>query len=1066
MAFTPKLSTLLLRARLKAASVIASRPSRSQLRSALVLASAVPASLGLWYELNRNAESATLTAQKMASSPDASLVAAAAPRPITVTLTEGTNMAAAPSPDGRTLAMSIQSVLWTMPIGGGQATRISPPGMEITWPTWSPDGAKIAFQNFSADGFYHIWTINPDGSGARQVTSGAFDHREPAWSPDSRKLAFISDRGGVGPSSYDVWTLDVASGQYERRTNAAGNEVAPSWSPDGALIAYASTRFVYAVPATGSTPEANPTEVASIAQGNAGAPAWRPNVLVAPDGVRRGLVFQDAQRQLVSVTANGAREPGGASIGNQLTTGEDVFPFPARFLPDGKVVYTAEGHPKIRNPDGGSPVTINFTAALTLERPTLHNKDHHMTAAPRKVMGIFSPAMSPDGNRIAFVALNDVWVMTIGQKPERLTNDRYVQWVPSWSPDGGEIFFSSDQHGDGRPDMYAITLATKAVRRVSTTPNSRMVFPVLSPDGKSFAYIDGANQSLRVHDVATGQSRLLVNQAYASNVGKPAWSPDGRTIALTDIQRSNSRHREGRNLIRTVDVATGNAAFQEPAPSPDGLSERFEAGPAWSPDGQWMAFVMNGTVHVMPVSPTGVPTGPARMLGSAQGADMPTWAPDSRTILYMRNGLLSSIQRDGTGDRTIPVDLEYTPAIQQGVTIIHAGGLWDGVTPTLRTNVEIRLQGNRITAVNPIGPSSRAQAQASGARFIDATQLTVMPGMWDTHIHPRVQDHTSKWWNVQLAYGITSVLSNGASTYHSQMQKEALDAGNLLGPRLFTGAIFDGVRPYYAHHRAIKDAKVLAIELEKVRRVDFDFLKAYVRAPAASMEMISKLGTELGIPSGSHFLSPGIESGIGSTTHLTATERMGYSWGESPAGKSYQDVIALYTQGDFNLTSQHSQGNNVLGEDPGIVTDPRFTTLMPPDYQAAIRTQASTPPTEAQKASTRADVEVPARILKGGGVVSIGTDSPLDAPALGIHARLRAFGLGMTNHEALQTVTINAAKYSHADHELGTVEVGKVADLVMVRGNPLQDLRAAAAVEIVMKNGIAITVAEILRGYR
>ena len=958
-------------------------------------------------------------------------------RPVTVTLAEGTNMAASASPDGTTLALSIQGVLWTVPTTGGQARRLSAPGFEVTWPAWSRDGSRIAFQNYSPDGFYHIWTVAPDGSDARQVTSGPHDHREPAWSPDGTHLAFTSDRGADG--SYDVWTLDLRTGAYERKTTADANEAAPAWSPDGTRIAYASGRFVRAVDAAGTT-----SDLASVADGAVGVPSW------TPDG--RGVVYQNNDRQLVVA-------------GRAVTADEDVFPFPVSWLPDGRFVYTADGRPRIRGADGGSPSDVSFSAALTFDRPATHNKDHRLDAAPRPVRGIFSPVLSPDGARVAFVALNDLWVMPIGQPPVRLTDDTYVEWVPSWSPDGREIYFSSDRDGSGRPDMYAIDPGTRTVRRVSTIPDSRMVFPVLSPDARSIAYIDGGDQSLRIHDIASGQSRVLAEQAYASNVGKPSWAPDGRTIALADIERANTRYREGRNLIRTVDVATGRAAFQQPGPLPEGLSERFEAGPAWSPDAAWMAFVMSSTLHVMPVGPTGVPTGPARQI-TRHLADMPSWGPDSRTILYLSNGRLKTIQRDGTGEREIPVDLTYTPAAPQGVTIVHAGGLWDGVSEQIRSDVEIRIEGNRIVSVEPIGPNSRAEAESSGARFVDARTLTVMPGMWDTHVHPRVQDFTSQWWAVQLAYGLTSVLSNGASTYHTLLQHEALNAGNLVGPRLFTAPIFDGPRTYYAHHRSVRNLEALELELEKARVLDMDYLKAYVRAPAAYMEKISALGTGMGIPTGSHYLSPGIEAGLGGTTHLSATQRMGYGWSESPGGKSYQDVIALYTQGDFDLTATQGQGNNVLGDDPGILTDPRFLKLLPPAYVPAVRTQASTPPTEAQKQRTREDVETPSRILKGGGLVAVGTDTPLAWPALGLHARLRALAYGVSNHQALQAVTINAAKYAHADHELGTVEPGKVADLVMVRGNPLDNVANAANVGMVMKNGVIYTIADILRPYR
>ena len=957
---------------------------------------------------------------------------------LTVTLTEGTNMAASAAPDGETLVLAIQGSLWSLPIEGGEARRLTGPDFEATWPTWSPDGARVAFQNYSADGFYHVWSIAADGTDARQVTSGPFDHREPAWSPDGAMVAFSSDRAANG--SYDVWTIDLADGTYEQRTRESANEHSPAWSPDGTRLAYVSGRAVLALDASGES-----VELASAPEGSVQAPVW------LRDG--QGVVYQDNTRQIVL---------GGRAV----TEGEDVFPFPVSWLPDGSFVYTADGRPRIRDATGSNPRDVAFSASLALERPSSSNKDHGFASSdPRPVRGIFSPVLSPDGSRVAFVALNDLWVMEIGQPPVQLTDDTFVEWVPSWSPDGRELFFSSDRHGGGRPDLYAVELQSRAVRRVSVTPDSRMVFPTLSPDGRSFAYVHGGEQSLWVHDIASGRARRVAEQAYASNVGKPTWSPDGRTLALADIQRSNTRYREGRNLIRTVDVATGEWTFHEPGPLPDMLSERFEAGPAWSPDGGWMAFVMNSTLHVMPVGPNGTPTGPARQL-TQHAADMPSWGGDSRTILYLSNGALKTIQVDGSGEQDIPLGLTWTPAVGDSITVIHAGGVWDGVTPEIRRDVEIRIEGNRIADVRPIAPGAREAAVASGARFVDATELTVMPGLWDTHVHPRVQDVTGQFWAVQLAYGFTTVVSNGASTYHTLLARESLESGRMVGPRLFTAPIFDGPRTYYGHHRGIKDAQVLALELEKARALEVDYLKAYVRAPAAHMRMIAEAGREMGIPSGSHFLSPGIQSGLGGTTHLSATQRMGYSWAESAGGQSYQDVIALYGQGAFHLSSQHTQTNNVLGDDPSILTDPRFLSLMPPDYVDAVTAQASRPPTEEQRENVRGDVATPAAIARAGGLVTIGSDTPLAWPALGVHARLRAFAYGVSSHEALQAVTINAARYSHADHELGTVEAGKVADLILVRGDPLADVKNAANVELVLKNGVAYAIDEILRPYR
>ena len=956
---------------------------------------------------------------------------------LSVTLTEGTNMAAAVSPNGATIVLAIQGTLWHLPRAGGTATRLSGWDVEATAPSWAPDGSRIVFQAYT-DGYYHIATIAPSGGDPTLLTSGPFDHREPTWSPDGSKVALSSDRGANG--SYDIWTIDVRSGAYDQRTNLTSNEHSPAWSPDGSQIAYADGRFIHTIDGSGRR-----QEVASVPSGSALAPAWLPG--------GQGVIYRNNERQLVMA-------------GRPVTSNEDVFPFPVSWLSDGGFLYTADGKLRLRDRDAGNARDIPFRATLQVRRPVRHEKDHRFTVRDRRpVRGIYSPVLSPDGTKIAFVALNDLWVMQIGARPVQLTNDTFIEWTPSWSSDGRHVYFTSDRHGGGRPDMYSVDHVTRDMKRLSVTPNALVIDGVISPDGRTFAYIDGINQSLRIHDIASGESRLVAAQAYASNVGKPAWSPDGRTLALADTRRSNTRFREGRNLIRTVDVATGSWTFHEPAPLPGQLSERFEAGPAWSPNGQWMAFIMDSALHVIPVAPDGTPNGPARRL-TQHAADMPSFGGDGRTLLYLSNGVLRTIQVDGTGDREIRVDLTWTPAMPDNVTVIYAGGMWDGVNPVIHRDVAISISGNQIREIQPVGPNgvARAKALAGNGRFVDASQLVVMPGIWDTHVHPRVKDYTGQWWAVQLAYGITSVTSNGVSPYTTMLARESLEAGSMIGPRLFTAQIFDGPRAFYGHHRVVGTEEALALELGKAKALDIDFFKAYVRLPSRLMGIVARTAHQAGAGSGTHFLSPGIQSGLGGTTHLSATQRMGYSWAESDGDRSYQDVIDLYAKGDFYLTSTHG-GATILGDDPGILNDPRFVMLMPPNYVGALRKNISTPVSDIERQNIRESVVAPAAIMRAGGLVSLGTDTPLSAPALGLHAKLRSIAVGVGNHEALRSVTINAARYTHAAHELGTVEPGKIADLIMIRGNPLESVAHVANVELVMKNGLVHTIDEIIKPY-
>src|SRR5438132_14205189 len=134
-------------------------------------------------------------------------------RDVHLTLHEGTSMAAALSPDGRTIAIDLLGTLWTMPASGGTAKPITDISMDARQPSWSPDGTRIAFQAYRSS-TWQIWTMKADGSELKPVTSGPYDDREPMWSPDGQRIAFSSDRSG----SYDVWVLTLASGEIKQVT--------------------------------------------------------------------------------------------------------------------------------------------------------------------------------------------------------------------------------------------------------------------------------------------------------------------------------------------------------------------------------------------------------------------------------------------------------------------------------------------------------------------------------------------------------------------------------------------------------------------------------------------------------------------------------------------------------------------------------------------------------------------------------------------------------------------------------------------------------------------------------
>lgn len=951
-------------------------------------------------------------------------------RVASVDFSEATNMAAAPSPDGKQIAFTAQGALWIVPAEGGTARRLTPWTLEPTHPVWAPDGSVIAFQNYSGEGGnWHVWSIRPDGSGAQELTTGFYDDREPAWTPDGKALVFASDRSGDGQMK--IWRYDVAEQRYTQLTTGAGAEGYPVVSPDGTQLAFVDANRIFVQPMAGGA-------TVQVAEG--GQPMWP-----ASGG------------QLVYQTSNRALNVGGSDV----TSGEDLFPFPARRMADGRWLYTADGKLRTRAADGGSPADIPFSATLNVKRPTWEQKKDHRfdDFAPRQALGISAPALSPDGQSVAFVALNDVWVMKIGEAPVRLTQDTDRDGNVQWTPDGSAVYFSTERGNAGALAVDRITVATQARTRLAAIAAKSMVAPKMSPNGDRIAYTTLAGQ-LELWDVAAGSSRLVAS-SVAVQVSTPQWTADAARIVLVDNERINNRFREGYNKLRVIDLATGSGSFHPVAEAPRQVSDREEGAAVLSPDGTRLAVVIDSRLHVMPMKADGTPAGEAVQI-TGEVADLPSWAGDSQTLLYKSADKLRLVQADGSNARDVPLTLQWQPKAPPATTIVQAGALWDGVSDTLQRDVDIVITGARISAIRA------RQAPEAGATVVDARALTVMPGLWDPHIHPLTLYQGGQYGQIaalMLSYGITSTLSVAGPLHQSIEMREALAAGNLVGPRLLAcPPLWEGNRLFYSFARTLRTGEIADLEIAKAKAMDVDFLKSYVRAPIPTMQKIAQAGIDVGVPTGTHMLQPGAATGIAGTTHLSATQRMGYGWSKSVGGITYQDAADLHAKADMHNIDTLFSSLALVGADPAFVNDARFAALVPPNFVAGLK--ATPAPTADTLATIDRDARQSGKVQDAGALMALGTDSPLVAPGIALHTNLRAGARVYGNVRALRNVTVNAARMAFADADLGTVEVGKIADLAMVRGDPLADVKNAANVEAVMKNGLSWTLPQILAPFQ
>jgi Tol biopolymer transport system component len=286
-------------------------------------------------------------ASSMAAALILTMLSAGGPAPpqatINVTVSEGTSMAVAVSPDGHTLAVDLQGSIWTLPASGGTAKRITDVFNDAHQPAWSPDGKWIAFFG-DRDGTYNIWVVAPDGSNQHKLTWGPFDDREPAWSHDGTRVAFASDRGDPMGSNYNIWVLDLGSHAMRRLTSNPAEDYMPSWSPDDSEIAFVSTRdgarSVWAI----EVETGRERQMASSA-GRIDALSWGPGGQIVCHSSTQGNSRLEVD-------------------GQPFTGSENVFPFRVSWASATQFFYVSDGKIRKRTLGGGDAQTVEFKATL------------------------------------------------------------------------------------------------------------------------------------------------------------------------------------------------------------------------------------------------------------------------------------------------------------------------------------------------------------------------------------------------------------------------------------------------------------------------------------------------------------------------------------------------------------------------------------------------------------------------------------------------------------------------------------------------------------------------------
>ena len=968
-----------------------------------------------------------------------------------LTLTQGTNIAAAVSPDGKQLVFDLQGTLWVMPITGGDAKAITDPLFDARQPQWSPDGTKIAFQSFK-DGGWHIYSVAPDGSNFVQISSGDFDEREPAWSPDGAWIAFSSDRNG----SYDIWVMAADGSEPRMLTTSPANDHSPAWSPDGKRIAFVSDREsgpgIYSIVFEGIA-ERLMTPVAGAVAG----PSWSPDgrtiafVETTPEGNR--LKLMDASSTVVSAFS---------------AAGEDVFPFRTGWI-GGDVIYTADAAIKRKSitKTKSKFVTIPFSATVAIARPSYQRKTFDFTSiSPRPVKGLRGPQISPDGKQAVFAALGDLWLTDVtkpNSKPQKLTDDRFVDFDPAWSRDGNFIAYVSDR--SGKTEIWVRDLKLNQDRHL-TQLDTEVQRPVWSPDGKRIAFFKViglaglGGGALHLIDVKSGEIKQLRANIWAPS--QVSWSPDGKYLALSALSVASSRFREGLSQFQIISVEGAPKDDRNVTPHPDkSLAMRGDDGPVWSPDGKTLAYIFDGRLWTVPVTASGEINGPPTRLNS-ELSDAPSWSGDSKSLLYVATDRLTRIGIDGKSKDVHP-NFTWAPANPTGRYVLRVGKLFDGIKNAYAENVDVLIDGNQISSISP------RKEWGEGVRIIDASDKAVIPGLIESHTHQTIVfgERLGRLW---LAMGVTSVREPGADPYDALERREAWSTTRRPGPReFFAGGLTDGTRVYYGFANSVTTPEHLDLEMIRAKRLDYDMIKTYVRMPDERQKLIVARAHDIGIPVSSHEIYPAASYGTDTVEHLRGTSRRGYSPKQTEMGFSYGDVVDLLARTGMTITPTMGLSGGytcALLREPALAQLPAYLAI----YRADERAQSSAFIERARPTLGALDRTVAAMqkaiktIVDRGGRITAGTDSPFVPFGFSFQIELELYEeAGLTPFQVLQSATVWPAERLGLSPHLGTLEPGKLADLVIIDGDPLAHIKDIRNVNAVISNGRYFARDELLK---